>query len=181
MVGRAEFEGVRPGWQAPRTQGNLHRVKISSGSIPSVDPRFAGVTLRVRHSRIHGYGVYAAQIIPPRRKVIEYSGERIGVREALARIRKVLRPGGSKRISIFRLNRCWRIDGDVGGSGAELVNHCCEPNLMARIIRGHIFFFSRRRIRTGEELTLDYKLSPQALCVRCHCGSPNCRGTINRK
>lgn len=135
----------------------------------------------MRHSRIHGYGVYAAQSIPPRRKVIEYTGERLNTRQALSRLRKICGPGGSKRLSIFRLDQYWRIDGDMGGSGAQIVNHCCDPNLKVRVLGEHILFFSCRRIRKGEELTLDYKLHPKTFRVPCRCGSPNCRGTINRK
>jgi SET domain-containing protein len=71
------------------------------------------------------------------------------------------------------------LDGAVGGSGAELINHCCEPNLRTRRILGHIFYFSRRRIRRGDELTLDYRFSKKAPQVVCRCGSPSCRGTIN--
>jgi uncharacterized protein len=156
-------------------------VKAPRNSIPMVSPQFAAYQLRIRRSRIHGYGVYAGEAIPGRRKVIEYSGERLNLRQALARLRKICGPGGSKHLSLFRLNRYWRIDGAAGGSGAELVNHCCDPNLKARIIRGHILFFSLRPIRKGEELTLDYKLPRKTFRVACDCGSPKCRGTINRK
>ena len=175
------FTGCRSRCGSPSHIEMGSRVKASRNSLPSIDPRFAAFPLRVMRSRIEGLGVYAAKAIPPRRKVIEYSGERIRLAETLSRIRKVLRPGGSKRLSIFRLSRYWRIDGDVGGSGAELVNHCCNPNLKARIVRGHVLFFSRRRIRAGDELTLDYKLPAKAPHTRCHCGAHNCRGTINRK
>jgi uncharacterized protein len=156
-------------------------MNIEPNSNHSISARFAMYALRVRRSRIQGFGVYAAEAIPPRRKVIEYCGERINLRQTRARLRKICGPGGSKHLSIFRLNRYWRVDGAVGGSGAELVNHSCDPNLKARIIGEHILFFSRRRIRKGEELTLDYKLHPKTIRIPCHCGSPNCRGTINRK
>jgi uncharacterized protein len=152
-----------------------------SSSNSSISARFAVYALRVRRSRIQGRGVYAAEPIPPRRKVIEYCGERINLRQTREKLRKICGPGGSKHLSIFRLTRCWRVDGAVGGSGAELVNHSCDPNLKARIIGEHILFFSCRRIRKGEELTLDYKLHPKTFRIPCRCGSPNCRGTINRK
>ncbi len=152
-----------------------------SSSNGSLSPRFAVFALRIRRSRIQGLGVFAAESIPPRRKVIEYSGERINLRQAVARFRKVCGPGGSKHNTIYRLNRYWLVDGAVRGSGAEFVNHSCEPNLKARIIGEHILFFSRRRIRKGQELTLDYNLHPKTFRIPCRCGSPNCRGTINRK
>jgi len=148
-------------------------------AIPSINPDFAAYPLRMARSRIQGYGVFAAAAIPPGRKVIEYTGERLGLRKSNARLKRLLGPGRPKRIYMFRLNRYWRIDGAVGGSGAERVNHSCDPNLTVRRIRGHIFFFSLRRIRRGEELSLDYRLSPKTFRIPCRCGSPNCRRFLN--
>jgi SET domain-containing protein len=79
------------------------------------------------------------------------------------------------------LNARWAIDGAIGGSGAELVNHSCAPNLKVRRRRGHLLFVSRRAIAAGEELTIDYRFSPDIDLVACKCGTPSCRGTINRR
>jgi len=125
--------------------------------------------------------VFAREKIPARKMVIEYTGEKVRMKEALRRLTRVWSPGGSKCVLIFELNERWCVDAGRGGSGAELINHCCDPNLVTRIIRGRIFFFSRRRIRAGEELTLDYRFHPDVLQVPCACGSPKCRGTINLK
>jgi SET domain-containing protein len=67
----------------------------------------------------------------------------------------------------------------VGGSGAEIINHSCEPNLRASIRQGHILYFSKRAIRPGEELTVDYRFSDEIERVRCACGARGCRGVIN--
>jgi uncharacterized protein len=80
---------------------------------------------------------------------------------------------------IFRLNWRWYVDGEMGGNGAERINHSCEPNLKVRRIHGHILYFSRRRIGAGEELTIDYHYRPESPRVKCECGAANCRGTIN--
>jgi uncharacterized protein len=154
------------------SKGTLHR---------TIEARFACFRLRVRASRIHRIGVFSAESIPRGRKVIEYTGERITTREANKRLAKICGPGGSMRICIFHLNRYWCVDGAVGGSGAELINHSCDPNLFSRIVRGHIIYFSRRRMNAGEELTVDYHFRRAAMSVACNCGSPVCRGTINRK
>jgi SET domain-containing protein len=69
----------------------------------------------------------------------------------------------------------------VGGSGAEFINHCCEPNLISRIVRGHILYISSRDIQKGEELTVDYRFEKTVEKVRCACGAKGCRGTINVK
>jgi uncharacterized protein len=149
------------------------------------DPKIkAGSTkwqLLVQPSPIQGLGVFALENIPPNRKVIEYTGERISEREAVARFEKIWRSGGEeKKICLFRLSERYMLDGAVGGSGAELINHGCDPNLTKRLIRGHIFYYSRRSIRPNEELTVDYEFEQDAVPVVCRCGSPACRGTINK-
>jgi uncharacterized protein len=141
---------------------------------PHIDPRRARFRLKVAPSGIHGQGVYAAEPIPPRRKVIEYTGERIGRREAKRR-------GCGPRTYLFTLDNYWTLDGAVGGSGAELINHSCDPNLYSRISKGRIIYMSRRAIRRGEELTVDYRFSDKIEDVPCRCGAARCRGTINLK
>ena len=69
----------------------------------------------------------------------------------------------------------------MGGSGAEIINHSCDPNLRSCIVGGHILYMSKRAIRRGEELTVDYRFSDKIEKVRCRCGSSVCRGTINLK
>ena len=161
----------------------LFRVLMPSrqSKIPVLNPSAARFPLRIHRSSVHGFGVYALAPIPRGRKVIEYTGERLRASQAHARLLKQLAPGRPKRICIFRVNRFWSIDPAVGGSGAERINHSCDPNLVARGIRGRIFYISRRRIRAGEELSVDYGLSPEAFRIRCHCGSPKCRGFINTR
>lgn len=141
---------------------------------PSIDFRHTPFRLEIRESRIHERGVYTLEPIPPRRKVIEYTGERISRRETRRR--------GMGRVTyLFTLDNYWTIDGAVGGSGAEIINHCCDPNLYTRIVSGHILYVSRRLILPGEELTVDYLFSDKIGRVRCHCGSAKCRGVINVK
>ncbi|HXX44975.1 MAG TPA: SET domain-containing protein-lysine N-methyltransferase [Candidatus Acidoferrales bacterium] len=153
----------------------------TSRSHPILDPRFQCWRLRVGRSPIQGLGVFAAETIAGGRKVIEYTGERISNREATVRFRRMMRSRKPKKFCFFHLRRGWMIDGAVGGSGAELINHSCDPNLRTRRIRGHILYFSKRKIRKGEELTVDYKFSKRTVRVPCSCGSRNCRGTINLK
>jgi uncharacterized protein len=155
-------------------------MKRASRNRVKLDPRFTNWNLRVKPSGIHRLGVFASENISRGRKVIEYTGERISRRVAAARFRRIWRSAGPKRCYLFQLNRGWAIDGAVGGSGAELINHSCDPNLQTRRILGHILYFSRREIRRGEELTVDYRFPKRSVRIRCRCGSPKCRGTINR-
>ena len=139
---------------------------------PQIDPRYCHFKLLIRESRIHRRGVYAAEDIPAGRKVIEYTGEKINRKETKRR-------GDGAVTYLFTLNDYWTLDGSVGGSGAEIINHSCDPNLRSWNFKGHILYMSKRRIRRGEELTVDYRFSRDIDRVPCKCGSRNCRGTIN--
>lgn len=141
---------------------------------PSIDPRFCRFRLEIRESRIHYRGVYALEPIPARRKVIEYTGQRIGRRETKKR-------GQGDITYLFTLDNYWTLDGAFGGSGAEIINHSCDPNLCTWIFRGHILYMSRRSISPGEELTVDYMFSNKIETVPCRCLARACRGTINLK
>jgi uncharacterized protein len=139
----------------------------------NIDPECACFGMRPALSAIHRWGIYATEFIPVGRKVIEYTGERISRRETKRRADL------SDFIYLFTLDAYWTIDGSAGGSGAEYINHSCEPNLAARIVRGHILYMSLRDIKPGEELTIDYRFDRKVEKVPCRCGSPKCRGTIN--
>jgi uncharacterized protein len=141
---------------------------------PVIDSRYACFRLEIRESRIHRRGVYAVERIPPRRKVIEYTGERISRRETKRR-------GDGPVTYLFTLDDYWTLDGAVGGSGAEIINHSCDPNVYTMIFKGHILYMSKRLIRPGEELTVDYRFSDKVDPVTCKCGAKTCRGTINLK
>jgi len=142
-------------------------------TIPTIDPRHACFKLVLGPSKIHRWGVYAGERIPARRKVIEYTGEKISRRETKRRSLE------REFNYLFTLDRYWCIDGGVAGSGAEFINHSCEPNCYASIVKGHILYMSARVIRRGEELTVDYRFDSKVEKTLCSCGSDNCRGTIN--
>ena len=139
---------------------------------PLVSANATRFALEVRDSAIHRYGVFAAERIPVAQQVIEYTGERISYAEAS---RRSVRP----YLYLFWLTPGLLIDGAVGGSGAEYINHSCEPNLEAKVVDGHVHFVSLRDIEPDEELLLDYKVRGGAPEMRCRCGAPLCRGFIN--
>jgi len=132
----------------------------------------ANFQLKIAPSRIHRFGVFAAEAIPAGVDVIEYTGERVSRREWIKR--------SQGRTYLLRVGPYWCIDGSAGGSGAELINHCCEPNCRFRIETGRAWIASLRPIAAGSELLLDYKFAKSVLRVPCYCGAPTCRGTMNR-
>ena len=152
----------------PRKSGNGWNLDS-----PRINPDFACFGMKLAPSKIHRWGVYATEFIPAGRKVIEYTGEKINRRETKRRANE------RELTYLFTLDKYWTIDGAAGGSGAEYINHSCDPNLTSRILKGHILYLSRRDIRAGEELTIDYHFDKKVERVPCRCGSPKCRGTIN--
>jgi SET domain-containing protein len=143
-------------------------------SAPRIDPRYACFRLELRPSKIHRWGIFAGEDIPANRKVIEYTGEKINRKETKRR-------GLNADLTyLFTLTDYWTLDGSVGGSGAEYINHSCDPNLRAWNYRGrHILYMSKRAIRKGEELTIDYRFPHDVEKAACACGAGACRGTIN--
>src|SRR5260370_8190974 len=139
---------------------------------PAIDPRYAQFQLCIRESKIRGRGVCGEGPIPAGRKVIEYTGERISRRETKRR-------GDGNVTYLFTLDDYWTLDGAFGGSGAEIINHSCDPNLRSMNLKGHILYMSKRAIRRGEELTVDYRFDRDIERVACRCGADKCRGVIN--
>jgi SET domain-containing protein len=136
-------------------------------------PRRLAPGLTVAPSRIHGRGCFATVRFMRRRKIAEYTGERITNAEAERRgHRRVLRISG--------LDARWSIDGSRGGNGTHYINHSCTPNCFMRAVRGHLLVFALRDIRPGEEITLDYEHTLHSDRKRCACKAPGCRGTINK-
>ena len=140
---------------------------------PRIDPRFAPFRLEIRPSKIHRLGVYAAERIPANRKVIEYTGERLNRWQAKQR--------DSKRFTyLFAVDDYWTLDGAVNGSGAEIINHSCDPNLVSRVMKGHILYMSLRvdpagrgidrRLQLHEEWGRPYPLRLRVEAVPGHHG-----------
>ena len=142
---------------------------------PKLDPKASKFALKLRRSRIHRFGVFAMEDISRRKRVIEYTGERISRRVISRRLE-------GEFTYIFMLDSYWGIDGAVNGSGAEIINHSCEPNLEAHIVKGRrIYYVSLRAIKAGEELTVDYSFDAKQDPQECHCGAKACRGDMRRR
>jgi SET domain-containing protein len=140
---------------------------------PKINDKFAAFKLEIRRSKIHRYGVFAGQRIPANRKVIEYTGKRLNRKEAKVR-------GDGDYTYLFAVDPYWTLDGSVGGSGAEIINHSCDPNLVSRIMRCHVLYMSLRTIKPGEELTVNYNFDKDVRTFPCSCGSASCAGAIGK-
>lgn len=141
-------------------------------AVPHLEPGACYFALTHGRSPIHRWGIFAGEPIPARRRVIEYTGQRISASEAY---RRRLRP----HIYLFWIGPGRAIDGAIGGSGAEFINHGCEPNLVARVRGGRVTLVSLRPIEPGDELLLDYRIAGNGQLLECRCGAPGCRGFMN--
>ncbi len=97
-----------------------------------------------------GLGLFATADIPSGKLLIEYTGTRIPTREA----REIDRRRANKYL--FEIDNRWTIDGKARTNIARYVNHSCDPSTEAESNRGRMMFRTVRRIRDGEEITIDY-------------------------
>ena len=136
---------------------------------PVIDPRYAFFNLAIRESKIHRRGVYALERIPARRKVIEYTGEKISRRETKRR-------GDGDITYLFTLDDYWTLDGAFGGSGAEIINHSCEPNAFLRDRE----MVALTCIEPWQQITFNYNTTEYDMAqpFACQCGSRSCAGEI---
>ena len=118
-----------------------------------------------RRSGIHGWGVYATDVIPKNTRVIDYAGEKISNQESLKREHRYIK---NNHIWCFKLTNRTVIDAGVGGNIARFVNHSCRPNCYIEIKNGVIWIRAARTIRKGEELCYDYNTDGDAL-IACRC------------
>ncbi len=145
--------------------------------------------IEVRHSSIHGTGVFAARAIPKEKEIVYYEGKLITHTQA------DIEEEDNGHTFLFTLNDEWVIEGAINGNESRWINHSCEPNCEALLIedddgdrrKDRIVIQAMRRIRAGEELTYDYNILTEEPFTdslrelwRCRCGAPSCRGVILR-
>jgi SET domain-containing protein len=137
----------------------------------------------VRHSRIHGYGVFALRRIRKGTMVIEYLGDRVS--HALANERYEHKDAKDGHTFLFTLDAKTVIDAGVDGNEARFINHGCDPNCQTVNTGKRIFIEALRTVRPGEELAYDYQIQrddddPADVDVTfaCRCGAKSCRGSM---
>jgi hypothetical protein len=138
---------------------------------------------KVRQSRIHGRGVFAARRIRKGTRIIEYTGERVSHEEADRRYEH--RPVEDNHTFLFIVDARTVIDAGVGGNEARYINHSCDPNCETAIDDKRVFIYALRTIEPGEELAYDYQIQREPNdppdideIFACRCGASDCRGTM---
>ena len=137
----------------------------------------------VRHSPIHGHGVFALRRIRKGTTVIEYLGDRVSHDEADARYEN--KDPDDNHTFLFTVNSKTVIDGGVEGNDARFINHGCDPNCESTTLRKRIFIEAVRTIQPGEELAYDYQIDRDSedpadvdQIFACRCGAAKCRGSM---
>ncbi|HEY4771880.1 MAG TPA: SET domain-containing protein-lysine N-methyltransferase [Steroidobacteraceae bacterium] len=139
--------------------------------------------LKLRKSKVHGTGVFAARPIKKGKRIIEYVGERLSHAEADRRYED--KELSDSHTFLFIVDRRTVIDAGVDGNDARFINHSCDPNCESVIEKRRVFIDAIRSIAAGEELAYDYQIKrdpddPDNIdaVFTCRCGSDGCRGTM---
>ncbi len=137
----------------------------------------------VRHSTIHGFGVFALRRIRKGTTIIEYLGDRVSHDEANERYEEKDPKDG--HTFLFTVDKRTVIDAGVDGNEARFINHGCDPNCQTVNTKRRIFIEALRTIQPGEELAYDYSIArddddPDDVDVifACRCGAQDCRGSM---
>ncbi len=137
--------------------------------------------LRVAPSGVHGLGAFATRALPAYALLGLYEGRRYSPQQIAAKT------WDGQLTYLFTLSNDETIDGAKGGNGTRHLNHACEPNSEAveeYDDAGELVlkFQTITAVEAGDELFIDYCLTADdgspASAYPCHCGSPNCRGTM---
>lgn len=131
-------------------------------------PPYQHYDVAVRRSPIDGFGVFAVDAVPARRKIGEIRGESISVAEARRRA------AGLARIMIVEVSARRAIDASRSTDPMRFTNHACQPNARLTVRDGRIEFYAVRAIEPGEEITVDYGETHHGGTLRCRCGTPGC-------
>jgi hypothetical protein len=113
-----------------------------------------------------GFGVFAGRDFFEGELLFRFSGPIITLGQAVDK--------GEAEGNVLQIAPATYIDLEPPGVFA---NHSCEPNAGLRdLVSG----FALRPIACGEEILYDYSttMSEQRWTMRCHCGTPSCRGVI---
>ena len=102
--------------------------------------------LRVKRSRA-GLGLFTFSDIKKGLCIIEYKGPRLTKAQEEKTEHQYLFDVGKRYLTI---------DGSVRSNTARYINHSCRPNCEVEIRLGRVYIFSKRTIKTGEELNYDY-------------------------
>jgi len=155
---------------ARKTTARKATARKAKAAVVAPAPALNLPRVRRKQSKLHGYGVFALEPINKNKRIIEYAGELISNKQSVNREDRYLRKGC---IWVFRVNRAWSRDANVGGNDARFINHSCVHNCWVEVVDKTIWIRAARNIKAGEELTYDYNTEGDKT-IPCRC-RPNCK------
>lgn len=144
----------------------------------------SGRRIALSRSGIHDWGLFTLLPLKKGELVIEYVGELIRSNLADVRERHYLASGIDSSY-LFRLDDEYVVDATTQGNIARFINHSCQPNCLARIVRSEsrprILIYAKTDITSHQEITYDYQfpLEDEEHKIKCLCNTPVCRGYLN--
>jgi len=141
----------------------------------------------VKSAGRRGRGLFANVNIKKYHYIVEYVGELVTPNEYNRRYLEYKNRGYKHDyFSTMKIGKI--IDATMVGNNGRYANHSCDPNseFVYEDLPGSnetvMFIAATRRIREGEEITIDYAWFKSETSVidlnECNCGSKNCRGYI---
>jgi SET domain-containing protein len=127
--------------------------------------------VEVRRSGVHGRGVFACAAIRGRRRIGLVGGRLVTLPQARRAVEQ------RDMIFLVELDATCALDCSRGNAFGHL-NHSCRPNCYLRIWKRTVEVYPLRAIAPGEELTVDYGVTPHRGGMACRCGAPGCRKII---
>ena len=128
--------------------------------------------VRVKRSRIDGYGVFADEAVLIGAKLGALTGEAISVAEARRRAQ------GRPRIMLVELSASRAIDATRSADAMRFTNHSCSPNARIQVQDGSVEFFALSDLAIGDEITVDYGATHHEGRLACRCAQPACGGWL---
>lgn len=101
--------------------------------------------LKVQKCRT-GRGLFANEDIPKGVCFLEYKGKELSEDEKYT----------SKSRYLFEINNQITLDGWIKGNIARFINYACKPNAEFDTKKNKVFVLSLKKIKKGEQITIDY-------------------------
>ena len=93
-----------------------------------------------------GLGLFALQTTLAGKRIIEYTGPLVTNDEVDKRAGKYF----------FEIDEKWAVDGSPRTNTARYINHSCRPNAEAFITGRRVWIWSKKIVKAGEQITIDY-------------------------
>ena len=130
---------------------------------------------RVGKSKISRFGVFATRDIDKHEFIVEYKGKKL-LNSKVDYNEKM----GNHRY-LIDLNKKWCLDGNIKDNPAKYINHSCVSNSFYMTTGRRVLIFSHKKIKKGEEITVNYGKEYFDGFLKGICGCPKCGKKISKK